>query len=121
MVKLSELEDPLLTTTTKIIRGAVRDSDIIGSLQDKHLAVILHHADAQNTDEIAIRIRGTLREFAQGLPQNPITQKLNVGAACFPTHAPTFQDLLKAAQERSSINSDPEPVEGFSEPETDPK
>jgi diguanylate cyclase (GGDEF)-like protein len=109
MVKLSELEDPLLTTTAKIIRGAVRDSDIMGALQDKHLAVILHHADAQNTDEIAMRIRGNIRELAESLSQTPKNRQIRVGAACFPTHAPTFQDLLKAVQER------------FSEPDTDPK
>jgi len=109
MVKLTESEDPSLITTAKIIRGAIRDSDIMGSLQDKHLAVILHHADAQNTDDIALRIRGRIREFAQGSSQNPMNREIRVGAACFPTHAPTIQDLLKAAQERSS------------EPDTDPK
>ena len=109
MVKLPELEDSLLTTTVKIIRGVIRDSVVIGALQDKYLAVILHHADAQNTDEIALRIRGRIREFAHGSSQNPMNQKIRVGAACFPTHAPTVQDLLKVAQERSS------------EPDTDPK
>ena len=102
MVKLPELEDPVLATTTKIIRGAIRDSDILGTFQDKQLGVILHHADAQNTDEIASRIRGRIQEFSHGPSFNPDDHRILVGAACFPTHAPTADDLVVAAQKRAS-------------------
>jgi diguanylate cyclase (GGDEF)-like protein len=104
MVKLEvpKLDDPLLSTAANLIRGAIRDSDIMGTLQDKNLVVILHHADAQSTDEIAMRIGHRIQEYAHRFPQDSKGRKIKVGAACFPTHAPTAQDLLRAAQERSS-------------------
>ncbi|MCI0529610.1 MAG: hypothetical protein L0Y56_19380, partial [Nitrospira sp.] len=55
MIKLEipQLDDSLFLTTANLIRSGIRDSDIMGTLEDKDLVVILHHADAQNTDEIA--------------------------------------------------------------------
>jgi diguanylate cyclase (GGDEF)-like protein len=100
--EIPRLDDPVLSTTANLIRSAIRDSDIMGTLQDKELVVILHHADAQSTDEIAMRIRHRIQEYTHRLPQNSKDQQIRVGAACFPTHAPTAQDLLRAAQERSS-------------------
>jgi len=101
-LEIPQLDDPLFSTTANLIRSGIRDSDIMGTLQDKDLLVILHHADAQNTDEIAMRIRHRIQEYAHRFPQDSKGQQIRVGAACFPTHAPTPQDLFKAAQERSS-------------------
>jgi diguanylate cyclase (GGDEF)-like protein len=103
MIKLEipQLDDPSFSTTANLIRSGIRDSDIMGTLQDKDLVVILHHADAQNTDEIAMRILHRIQEYAHRFPHDSKDQQIRVGAACFPTHAPTPQDLLRAAQERS--------------------
>jgi diguanylate cyclase (GGDEF)-like protein len=96
-----KLDDPLFSTTANLIWSGIRESDIMGTLEDKDLVVILHHADAQYTDEIATRILHRIQEYTP-LAQDSKGQKIRVGAACFPTHAPTAQDLLRAAQERSS-------------------
>ncbi len=101
-LEIPQLDDSLFYTTANLIRIGIRDSDIMGTLEDKDLVVILHHADAQSTDEIAMRIRHRIQEYVHRFPQDSKGQQIRVGAACFPTHAPTAQELLRAAQERSS-------------------
>ena len=93
-------ESPLLSTTASLIQGMIRDSDVMGTLQGTHLVAILHHADAQNIDEITVRVRDRIWDQNPGLERNPGSQKIRIGGACFPTHASTPQDLLRAAQER---------------------
>jgi diguanylate cyclase (GGDEF)-like protein len=104
MIKLEipSAGDSFFSTTASLVRSGIRDSDIMGTLQDKDLVVILHHVDAQSTDEIAMRIKQRIQEYAHRFSQDSDERQIRVGAACFPTHAPTPQDLLRTAQERSS-------------------
>ena len=97
----SDLEDRLLPATASLIQGLIRNCDIMGSLQDKKLAVLIHYADAQNIDEIAARIRDRVQAHPLPFQQNPENQSIKIGGACFPTHASTAQDLLSVAQERA--------------------
>ena len=102
-LELSDSDDRLLSTTASLIQGMIRNSDIMGSLQNKKLAVILHHADAQSTDDISVRIRDRIQEHTPPFQQDPESQNIRIGGACFPTHACTAQDLLNVAQERARL------------------
>jgi GGDEF domain-containing protein len=98
-LEISDLEDSLLSTIANLIQGVIRKSDIIGILQDKQIVVILHHSDADGTQEITVRIRCRIQGLAHRIPQIPESQNIRIMGACFPTHACNAEDLFTAAQE----------------------
>jgi hypothetical protein len=95
MIRLekSELNAALLTGALNLIRGVIRDSDIVGAFQDKKLAMILHYAD--NPDPIARRV---VNKIQTGLPH----LETKIGRACFPADATTVEDLLRVSLNRIS-------------------
>ncbi len=98
-LEASESEDTAYMTVAKLIRSAIRNSDMICFVQSKDLAVILHEADVQDTSVIVERIRQKTQPHPPHLPQVPKFQNLRIGWACFPTHASTVTDLLQLSKE----------------------
>ncbi len=86
-------------TVAKLIRSAIRISDMICFVQSKDLAVILHEADVQDTSVIVERIRKKTQPYIPLFPHGLKCQNLRIGWASFPTQASTVTDLLRLSRE----------------------
>ena len=88
-----------LSTVAKLIQESIRNTDLIGKIDDHRFSVILHHAEAQSTYHIGERIRDRVANY-NFLPKNRVMgYTISVGGACFPTHTPDIQSLLVTATE----------------------
>ncbi len=94
---LPYLSGPALSSIARLVRVQIRLTDTLGGLGDKQFALILPQAVAQNLPNIAERIRGGVKTDPYLRKQIESGHTMRIGTACFPTHAETPNDLLRAA------------------------
>lgn len=94
----TEFNTSLLNSVTGLIRNVIRESDMIGALQDKDLAIILQYAEDVSMTPIVIRINSALQRGQISCC------KIKIGWAGFPTDATTSEDLLRMARESQGMN-----------------
>jgi len=87
-----------LKTLANLLRGALRDTDIVAQDGENRLLVMLPYADAEAADKVRRRLEKSLQEHAferKGI-------KIEIDEACFPTDAKNANDLLRIA--RGNVN-----------------
>jgi diguanylate cyclase (GGDEF)-like protein len=98
-----EIDQPeneeILSTLAELIRQCIRNTDVIGMIDDEKFSVVLHHAEAQNTHCVGERIRDRVQNYNFAAKNNQQKRTVSVGGACFPTHTPDIQGLLLTANE----------------------
>ncbi len=86
-------------TLGQLIREKVRSTDLIGRIEEGQFCVLLHHAEAQHTFQIARRIQDRIRDHSFSSEQGPRHYTVSIGGACFPTHANDLRLLMSRARE----------------------
>ena len=89
----------ILCTVTEILRATIRETDVIGLLNEWTLSVLLHSAEIQNAYMVAERIRNRIADqnFVSG--NNSLRVTASIGSVCFPTHGNDTTTLLLRAGE----------------------
>jgi diguanylate cyclase (GGDEF)-like protein len=89
----------ILSTVTDILRETIRETDIIGLVNERTLSVLLHNAEIQNAYVVAERIRTRIADqnFISGDTYHRGTG--SIGCVCFPTHGNDATALLLRAGE----------------------
>jgi diguanylate cyclase (GGDEF)-like protein len=88
-----------LCTVSDILRETIRETDIIGLVNERTLSVLLHNAEIQNAYVVAERIRTRIADqnFISGDTHHRATA--SIGSVCFPTHGNDATALLLRAGE----------------------
>jgi len=88
----------LLVETSRIIKGCVRDDDVVCRYGGDEYVILLRSTDAGGALKVAERIRRTVEQHhflaREGFS---LTITTCIGVASFPEHAATMQDLLDMA------------------------
>ena len=87
-----------LKTLANLLRGALRDTDIVAQDGENRLLVMLPYADAEMADKVRRRLEKSLQEH----PFERKGIKIEIDEACFPTDATNANDLLRIA--RGNVN-----------------
>jgi diguanylate cyclase (GGDEF)-like protein len=99
-VEIDQLENgEILTSLADLIRQSTRNTDVIGRIEGRRFAVILHHAEAPNTFSVGERIRDRVASYNFTVKGGQARHTVSVGGACFPTHTPDTRGLVHAADE----------------------
>lgn len=101
-VGLDQLHDgdgSVASTVAEILCETVRETDVIGLLNEQTVSVLLHNTEIQNAFQVAQRFRTRVADqtFSSGNVQVRLTA--SVGGVCFPTHGNNAATLLLRAGE----------------------
>ena len=88
-----------LCTVSDILRETIRETDIIGLVNERTLSILLYNAEIQNAYLVAERIRNRIADqnFISGNTYHRATG--SIGCVCFPTHGNDATALLLRACE----------------------
>ena len=82
-----------LKTLANLVKDELRETDIVGQGAGNLLLVMLPYADMAGAYTVRERLKRILYEY--GFGRKGFTVEIN--EVCFPTHAASFDDLLKMA------------------------
>jgi len=82
-----------LKTLANLVKGELRDTDIVGQDAGNRLLVMLPYADMAGAHTVRERLEKILYEY--GFGRKGFTVEIN--EVCFPSHATTFDDLFQMA------------------------
>ena len=87
----------ILCTAGDLIRETIRETDVIGLLNEQVFSVLLHNTEIQNAYLVAERIRDRVADqtFIAGSTHLRVTA--SIGSVCFPTHGNDTGTLLLRA------------------------
>jgi GGDEF domain-containing protein len=102
MVKLKRVEagEHLLFQFAELMRDEIREIDVFGALQDKKVGIIVWSTDPEELLGIMARVRRRFKEQSSLSQEDPFSDSIRIGGACFPTHATTAQELLLGAEKK---------------------
>lgn len=99
-LEIDQSEDgDALDTLAVLIKQSVRNTDLIGRIDDRRFSIILHHAEPPNTFSVGERIRDRVQSYNFALRTAQQRRTVSVGGACFPSHTADIQSLLLTANE----------------------
>lgn len=76
--------DQVLRTAAELIRGTVRDSDIVGRYRGNTFAVVLHHTDRQQARALAERLRERVERYPFTIEDGQVRTTASIGLAAVP-------------------------------------
>src|SRR2546422_11344783 len=85
-------DDGTLQEVSQLIGREVRDTDLIGHTDKGTLALVLLDADFDHSTRIIDRLVSRIENYSF-----PTTLRIDVGAACYPTHAVDADSLKRQA------------------------
>ena len=86
-------------TLSRLIREAIRGTDVVGRAGGTKFVVMLHQSDYQQARTIGERILQRIKNYSFMEQDQEIGKTISVGGACFPTHANDMQGLVSRAEE----------------------
>lgn len=92
LVAVTVEDGPAPTELARVVLGAVRDSDMAARLDDGSVALVLEFTPAEGCLVVVDRLRRRLAEDAPGA-------RVRAGVACYPAHAISADELVRAARE----------------------
>jgi two-component system cell cycle response regulator len=91
--------DALLRVIANVVRGGVRETDIIGRYNEQRFVVVLPRTSAAGAGLSAERIRERIGNQAIMYNWQNFSVTASAGVATFPDHAETYDELLARAME----------------------
>ena len=91
--------DGTVMRVAEIIGKEVRDTDRIGRLEDGVLALVLIDADFEHSTRVIERLISRIQNY-----EFPAAVRINMGAACYPTHAVDAGSLKHQALTHPVVN-----------------
>jgi diguanylate cyclase (GGDEF)-like protein len=76
--------DQVLKTAAELIRGTVRDSDIVGRYRDNTFSVVLPHTDRQQARALAERLRERVERYPFTIEAGQVRTTASIGLAAIP-------------------------------------
>jgi diguanylate cyclase (GGDEF)-like protein len=89
-------------TLSRLIREAIRGTDVVGQAGGTKFLVMLHQSDYQQARTIGERILQRIKNYSFMEQDQEIGKTVSVGGACFPTHANNMNGLMTRAEEMLS-------------------
>jgi hypothetical protein len=83
----------------QIVGSQVRDTDVIGSAEGGTLCLVLLDADIDHSAKVVDRLMSRIDNY-----EFPTPLRINVGAACYPTHAVDADTLRHQAISRPLVS-----------------
>lgn len=93
-------------TLSRLIREAVRSTDVVGKVRGTRFLVMLHQSDYQQARTIGERIMQRIKNYSFKVKEQEVRKTISVGGACFPTHANDTESLVSKAEEMLSKSMD---------------
>ena len=98
-VKPLSVDSDVLLDFCNHISHHVRENDPVRILEDYRVGVILRSASEDHMLQVQGRIREGIRAYFEQLGEPVLVNDIQLGGACFPTHATTSRHLLQVAQQ----------------------
>lgn len=94
-----------LKSLVKLLRGEVRETDVLGQTKKNEIMIILPYCDSSGADVVNTRLNGLIRDFHFGKEEF----KIDSGLVCFPVEATDMTEIL------NRLNTSPQssPLEGM--------
>ena len=92
-------DDGTVAEVAGIIRHEVRDTDLLGQLNNGMLSLVLLDADLENSTKVIERLVQRMDHY-----EFPAPLRISVGAACYPTHAVDAESLTRQAISHPIVN-----------------
>lgn len=93
--------DEVLKRFSRILRGAIRNSDIAGRMGGDEFVLILSDTDVEQAERVAQRIQQQVAECAR---EHALDYSVTIGLGEAPTHGDSFSDIL-ARVDRALYNA----------------
>jgi GGDEF domain-containing protein len=92
-------DDGTLQEMASIISSQVRETDLLGHIDQGTLAIVLLDADFEHSQRVINRLVSLIEHY-----EFPNALRIAVGAACYPTHAVDGNSLKHQAISRPLAN-----------------
>ncbi len=89
--------DRVLSSVARMVRGRLRDSDLMGRLGGDEFAVLLPRADGGQAAAVADQLLKAIRSHATVVDGSSIVSGASIGIAVVPEHGTSAQDVLAHA------------------------
>ncbi len=89
--------DDLLISLSRLLRGRLRESDLLARLGGDEFAILLPHTDGDQAQVVAGRLLEAIRHHSIVAKERPIGITASIGIALFPEYGTTVEELLAHA------------------------
>jgi len=95
--------DQTLPHVYHLIRNKIRVTDLIARRDYQRFCVILPFVEFQDAFHVAERVRGSIEKDIDTPKSKPLDRTVSIGGACFPTHSPDIEHLMRIADTMLSL------------------
>jgi diguanylate cyclase (GGDEF)-like protein/PAS domain S-box-containing protein len=88
--------DELLLSIAGVIRGRVRETDVLARIGGDEFAILLPRADAGDAQRLAVDLLQAVRDHETELGGNPVRSTVSIGAIAFDASYDSAEDVLRA-------------------------
>ena len=88
-----------VTAVGRVVGHEIRDTDLLGSVENGKLSLALLDADYDNSRKVIDRLVQRIDSY-----DFPAPLRISMGAACYPTHAVDLDSLKQRAVDRPVVN-----------------
>jgi GGDEF domain-containing protein len=92
-------DDGTMQELAQLLGREIRDTDLIGNTEKGSLSIVLLDADFEHAAQVIDRLMSRIDNY-----EFPAPLRINVGAACYPTHAVDAESLRSQAFTRPLLN-----------------
>jgi len=96
---IMDADEGTVSEVARIVGHEVRDTDLLGSVQNGRMLLVLLDADDASSRRIIDRLVQRIDHY-----DFPAPLQISLGAACYPTHAVDADALKQWAQSRPVVN-----------------
>jgi diguanylate cyclase (GGDEF)-like protein len=89
----------MVCSVADIVRETIRETDLIGLVEDRTLSILLLNTEIHNAQQIGERIRSRVADQTFIAEQQAMQVTASIGGVCFPTHGNDASTLLRRADE----------------------
>lgn len=89
--------DAFLTDVSLVLKGRLRDTDILARLGGDEFAIILPHTDASSAQTLASQLLNVIGHCPVPAGMQPLNISASIGIALFPEHGLTGDELIAHA------------------------
>ncbi len=89
-VKKAKIQAKGLEPLIKLLRGEIRETDVIGQTKKNEIMIILPYCDSSGADIVKIRLNNLVEDFRSGKGEF----KIKSGLVCFPMEGTDMAEIL---------------------------
>jgi diguanylate cyclase (GGDEF)-like protein len=89
--------DELLARVTRLLKGRLRESDLLARLGGDEFVILVPHADAHQAEALARQLLAAIEQDGELAPVRALKISASLGIALFPEHGLSVDELLARA------------------------